>query len=159
MLFAWKIRVVLTVDRQSQINLQIAVQGEHFACYDREETVIHRTKKMVHEVSNEKMCLRACIRRLEKKTAVGATSIPNSHYILLLLPLFSFLHGDSSMIHSGSQLYIRGRAKNASWSLQSVIHRIPLSCDVRYAQGVDPWGRADSESLIREGVSKHDYVP
>ena len=27
-LFAWKIRIVLTVDRQSQINLQIAVQAD-----------------------------------------------------------------------------------------------------------------------------------
>lgn len=27
-LFAWKIRIVLTVDRQSQINLQITVQAD-----------------------------------------------------------------------------------------------------------------------------------
>jgi len=43
-----------------------------------------------------------------------------------------------------------------------VINRIPLSCeysDVEHEQRVDPWGQTDSESLIREGVSKHDYVP
>lgn len=87
---------------------------------------------------------------------ISSTQSHNSRYILLAYFCF-FFSNDSSPIQYRSPLRIRGGQKSEESSLSF----ISLSCernDVGHAQEVYPWGRADSESLIREGVSVIMYL-